>query len=185
MKLLHFIAKRTPLTSRHIPRQSCLCSLYAHRTCDRDIKTLNEAISLYREALALHPAPSPDRHGLLNNLAYALHCLYCDNGDIRTLNESISMSREGLMLCPALGPLRCAVLGILADALLSRFEESQEVEVLDEAISLRRELLVLRPLETDAGYILFNAFWCFWRSGKKLLGTTKILVKLRICGQSW
>ncbi|KAJ2929837.1 hypothetical protein H1R20_g7272, partial [Candolleomyces eurysporus] len=56
-----------------------LYSLYAHHS-DADRVLLEEAISLHREALALHPAPHIQHSISLDNLAKALLCQFKRNG---------------------------------------------------------------------------------------------------------
>jgi tetratricopeptide (TPR) repeat protein len=131
---------------------------------------LNEAISLHREALALQPAPHPDRFTSLNNLAVALRSQRDGGIQVGTLHEAISLHREALALRPAPHPDRPSSLNNLGDALQSLSVHEGGIGSLGEAISLYREALTLCPafhqvrsasLENLANALLFQ----FERSG--------------------
>ncbi|RXW19565.1 hypothetical protein EST38_g6295 [Candolleomyces aberdarensis] len=106
--------------------------------------TIEEAVSVQREALNLLPHPHPDRYALLSNLGSALKRLFEHNLCFAHIEEAISLHREALSLLPHSHPYRPCSLGDLGSALYMRFKEAGSVENLDEAISLRREALSYR-----------------------------------------
>jgi tetratricopeptide (TPR) repeat protein len=114
---------------------------------NRDIGTLDEAMSLHREALSLHPPMSPQRSVSLNYVGNALLALYECDGDIDTLNEALSLHREALALFAPVRGHRFHFLADLARALVTLFEQNGIVEVLDEAISAIREALAHCPVK--------------------------------------
>ena len=69
---------------------------------DKDSGTLDECVSLGREALALFPAPHPNRHLTLSVLAQAYQSQFEQGASeaVEALDEAISLAREGPLLCP-------------------------------------------------------------------------------------
>jgi hypothetical protein len=65
---------------------------------------LDEAVSLYREALGLLPPSHPSWSGLLNNLANSLNSRFGQSGQHEDLDKAISLHHEALGLLPALHP---------------------------------------------------------------------------------
>ena len=69
-----------------------------------DVRGLDEAISLQREALTLLPMLHPSQPGSLSNLANVLDTRFTETGVIADVNEAISLHREVLVLphgdCP-------------------------------------------------------------------------------------
>jgi tetratricopeptide (TPR) repeat protein len=106
---------------------------------------LDEAITLWRKALALRPAEHPGRASVCNNLAVALWTRYGVTGSSDLLDESIILQREALALHPAGHPLRAGLCGNLANTLRTCYEVTGNSDLLDESIILQREALALRP----------------------------------------
>ncbi|KAJ2936487.1 hypothetical protein H1R20_g605, partial [Candolleomyces eurysporus] len=107
---------------------------------------LEEAVSLYREVLKLHPWPHPDRSSSLHNLSTALLDRYRHTpGIIANLEEIISLYRDALELRPPPHPARSSSLNNLASALQDRHRSTGTMDDLEEAIFLYREALELRP----------------------------------------
>ena len=70
------------------------------------LKDLEEAISLHREALDLLLASHPRRSGSLNNLASASKTRFELSGHLEDLEEAISLHRGALESFPVLHPER-------------------------------------------------------------------------------
>jgi tetratricopeptide (TPR) repeat protein len=62
------------------------------------MRDLEEAISMYREALELRPSSHPDRLDSLHNLGDALSARHRRTGIMADLEEAISLHREALEL---------------------------------------------------------------------------------------
>jgi tetratricopeptide (TPR) repeat protein len=106
---------------------------------------LEEAISLYRQALLLRPSADEDRYLSLYGLSVALMEYYHRNTeDLRDLEEIISLSREALKLRQSRSG-RSDSLHNLAYMLRVRYQRCKAVVDLEEAITLDREGLDLRP----------------------------------------
>ena len=101
---------------------------------------LEEAISMFRELLFLHPAPHPNRSISLVGLAYSLRDRFRWTGSVTDLEEAISILRESLSLCPAPHPNRLSSLHSLASVLDDRFRNTDSMTDLEEAISLFRDV---------------------------------------------
>jgi tetratricopeptide (TPR) repeat protein len=119
-----------------------LISLFYH---DGVASTIEEAISMHREALSLRPHPHPDRHYSLGLLGNALDSLFKHSQRVADIEEAVSMHREALSLRPHPHPYRPNSLDGLENALDSLFGHNQRVADIDEAISMHREALSLRP----------------------------------------
>jgi tetratricopeptide (TPR) repeat protein len=109
------------------------------------LKDLNDAISLHRDALKLRPAPHSRRSTSLNNLAVGLIKRFSMSGRGEDLDEAISFYRDALELSPINHPDRHKALNNLAGALRTRFEQSGHLEDLDQAISIHRDVLEQLP----------------------------------------
>ncbi|KAJ7440548.1 hypothetical protein B0H11DRAFT_1933558 [Mycena galericulata] len=115
---------------------------------------INDAIHLYRDALACHsPGSHPGRGLALNNLATALYVQGMTQEDYKTLAECIQLYRDGLLAIPLSEPTRVRSLTNLADAVQKRVKGIEDTETLDEVIELQREATVL-CLPTDFGTCL-------------------------------
>jgi tetratricopeptide (TPR) repeat protein len=110
-----------------------------------DLDLLDEAIRLYREALALQRTGNPDRAGSCVILGTSLCARFQQAGDITLLDEAIELGREALALRPPGHPDRASTCGYLATSLHKRYGQTSDVALLDEAIELEREALALRP----------------------------------------
>ncbi|KAG1841930.1 hypothetical protein DFJ58DRAFT_916360 [Suillus subalutaceus] len=117
------------------PTHSCLAS---------STHELNEAISLYEEALCLRPVGHESRDYSLSHLGRALLSRFTQCGDVNDIIRAISFQREALTLCPPWNPNRDWVLNQLAIALNSRYNKLDVSEGLDESIDLLRDSLQLR-----------------------------------------
>jgi tetratricopeptide (TPR) repeat protein len=101
---------------------------------------LEEAISLYRQALLLEPPGDEGRWLSLHQLGVALREYYERTGDMSDLEEAISMYREAVKLRPD----RSVSLNNLAVSLKVRYWRTRGIADLEEAILLGREALELR-----------------------------------------
>ncbi|KAJ2913001.1 hypothetical protein MD484_g7425, partial [Candolleomyces efflorescens] len=109
-------------------------------------KDLEEAISLYRQALLLRPSANEDRFLSLYGLSVALmEYFHRFTQNLRDLDEIISLSREVLQLRQSRSG-RADSLHNLAYMLKDRYQRCEAVADLEEAITLDREGLDLRPL---------------------------------------
>ncbi|KAJ7720007.1 hypothetical protein DFH07DRAFT_784527 [Mycena maculata] len=110
-----------------------------------DAQDIDEAIQLYREALALHPFLHPNHAKSLNDLASTVCILFEQQGNAQDLDEAIQLYREVLTLYPSPHP-HCGIsLNNLATAVGSRFEQQGDAKDIEEAIQLHREAVALRP----------------------------------------
>jgi hypothetical protein len=82
------------------------------------IKDVDEAIALHREALGLRPAPHPNRSDSLNNLAAVLETRFDQTGQIEDVDEAIALHQEALRLRLAPHPNRSGSLHNLANVLI-------------------------------------------------------------------
>ncbi|KAG1771928.1 CHAT domain-containing protein [Suillus placidus] len=105
---------------------------------------LDEAISLYEEALRLRPgAPSVSR--------------FDERKDIDDITRAISLRREALTLSPPGHPRCDTMLSNLALALKTRYDKLDVSEDLNEAIDLYRESLRLMRLDHPERHVnLYN-----------------------------
>ncbi|KAG2340379.1 hypothetical protein BDR05DRAFT_889952, partial [Suillus weaverae] len=120
---------------------------------------LDEAISLYEEALCLYPRPfwHKPRDFLLDNLGGALVGRFNKRKDIDDITRAISLHREALTLRPLGQPHRNTTLSNLTLALKTRYNKSHVSEDLNEAIDLYRESLRLTQLDHPERHVtLFN-----------------------------
>ena len=106
---------------------------------------LDEAISLYRQALELQPPPHPNRSSSLSNLASVLRIRFEHEGHRIDLDEAISLNREVLNFYLPPHHDRGGSLYNLATALAIQFEAGGRKSDLDEAISLIRQAVDLQP----------------------------------------
>ncbi|KAJ2919869.1 hypothetical protein MD484_g564, partial [Candolleomyces efflorescens] len=107
--------------------------------------TLEESISVHREALSLRPHPHPDRHTSLNNLGNSLCLFFEQTQRVADIEEAISVYRKAIILCPYPHPSRPSTMYNLGNAFESLFTHTQRVADIEEAISVHREALSLSP----------------------------------------
>jgi tetratricopeptide (TPR) repeat protein len=118
---------------------------------------LEEAISLYRQALLLKPPGDEGRWLYLHQLGLALSEYHERTGDMSDLEEVISMYREALELQPSPRPARSLSLNNLAISLRDRYRRTRGIADLEEAILLDREGLELQPSPHPIRpYLLWN-----------------------------
>ncbi|KAJ6527473.1 hypothetical protein B0H19DRAFT_1243293 [Mycena capillaripes] len=115
-----------------------------------DMKDINEAIDLHREALGLHTPSHLDRGISLEKLGFALLTRFKEKEDMRDIDEAIDLYREALSLHSPPHPDRGSSLNDLATAILSRYKQQGDERDINEAIELNREALALcEPLDPD------------------------------------
>ncbi|KAG2751992.1 hypothetical protein P692DRAFT_20639422, partial [Suillus brevipes Sb2] len=78
---------------------------------------MDQAITLQREALALHPVGHTDRSKILNNLGNRLSTRFDHRGNAEDLDRAIALHREALALRPVGHSFRPSSLNNLADRL--------------------------------------------------------------------
>ncbi|KAJ7215907.1 CHAT domain-containing protein [Mycena pura] len=108
-----------------------------------DIRDINEAIDLHREALGLHTPSHLDRGVSLHKLGFALLTRFEEQEDMRDIDEAIDLYREALSLHSPPHPDRGSSLNDLATAILSRYKQQGDERDINEAIELNREALAL------------------------------------------
>ncbi|KAJ7478768.1 tetratricopeptide repeat-containing protein [Mycena galericulata] len=106
-----------------------------------DPKDIDEAITLYTEALDIHAAPHPLRGRSLNDLGNAIQTRFKQQGDPKDIDEAITLHRAALEICAAPHPDRGMSLNNLANAMQTRFEKWGNHRDIDEAITMHREAL--------------------------------------------
>jgi tetratricopeptide (TPR) repeat protein len=109
--------------------------------------TLEEAVGIYEQLLALRPPGHAQRRQTVSNLGDALYFFcYHHSHDKARADCCISMLREALHLCPPGHLLRDETLHNLARALFFvTFEFLGDQDALAESVVLSREALTLRP----------------------------------------
>lgn len=122
------------------------------------IEDVNKAVLLRREALALYPAPHPDRCTLISNLASSLFMRFCMCGYPQDLNEVVILYKEALDILPAPHANRSELPGNLADAFDARFNSTGELADLDEAVGFHREALTLQHADHPSRLRSLNKF---------------------------
>jgi hypothetical protein len=112
---------------------------------------LEEAISLYREALELRPCPRPVRSNLLNNLSISLHYMYKVTHVLSDLQEARTRREELLELYYTVGHKnRPGTLRGLADLLQMHFDVMGKEEDLSRIEVLREEADRLSDPHTES-----------------------------------
>ncbi|KAG0701481.1 hypothetical protein DFH29DRAFT_1069644 [Suillus ampliporus] len=104
------------------------------------LSDLDEAIELYRAALALRPPGHSDRSTCLDNLAISLRARFEQQGALSDLDEAIELHRAALTPYPPGHSLRSSSLDNLAIALQVRFERQSVSSDLGEAFRLYLQL---------------------------------------------
>ncbi|KAJ7512106.1 CHAT domain-containing protein [Mycena galericulata] len=95
-RLLNFIELLLPFARYPHPARASSLSNLANALFDLhgDLEDIEEAISLHREALELHPAPYADRARWFNSLAQCLESAYIHQKDERYLQQSMATFKE-------------------------------------------------------------------------------------------
>ena len=106
---------------------------------------LEEALSLYRDALELRPQGHPDRALSLGNIANCIQARASRLGALADLDEALALYRDTLELLPQWHPDRTVSLGGIASCLYDRFNLLGTPSDLDEALVFHRKTLELRP----------------------------------------
>jgi len=109
------------------------------------LRELDEALSIARQALDLQSPLHSLRSESINNLAAALRARFRQGGQHCDLNEAILLDKQALELRSSPHPLRSESLNNLGVDLWERFIQSGQQSDLNEAISLYRQALELRP----------------------------------------
>ena len=87
------------------PLDSLASSLDTKFRYTGQLEDLDEAISLYREALELKPIPHPERWTFLNNLGNSLPRRFDQTGHFVDIEEAISLHREAVGCFPPIIPI--------------------------------------------------------------------------------
>ena len=109
------------------------------------VKDLDEAITGYRQALALQPHGHPNHSLFLSNRGYALSTRFEQLGRTEDLEEAITCHRQALALLPHGYPNHSDSLNNLAMAVFTRFKLLGQMEDLEEAITGYHQALALQP----------------------------------------
>ena len=121
----------------------------------RDAKDLS-ASDLYRQAVELTPAASPDMPGYLNNLGNGLRNRYERAGKLEDLEEAVGVYRQAVKLAPADSPDMPGYLNNLGTGLSGRYERAGRPEDLEEAIGVYRRAVKLTPADSPDLRIYLN-----------------------------
>ena len=108
-----------------------------------DIEDLNEAISAFREAIAVAPSDHEKAVNYLHNLAIALRLRFASTGAKDDVNEAIQLHYQSLRLPVATSnpAVRAIILVDLGIAFMMRYSQCQESEDLSNAIRYTQEAL--------------------------------------------
>jgi CHAT domain/Tetratricopeptide repeat len=106
---------------------------------------LDQAVTLFRAALAATPQDHPDRVGRLNNLGNALRTLFDRTGDQDTLVEAVQLGRDAVAAIPQNHPHRAMCLSNVGATLRILFEWTGDQDTLMEAVQLGRDAVAATP----------------------------------------
>ncbi|KAG6331876.1 hypothetical protein ID866_7213 [Astraeus odoratus] len=120
--------------------------MYDRYSAQGALEDLEEAISLYQQALDLCPVGHINRSLSLFNLACCIHSRHRAQGALVDLEHAFSLNQQLLELHPVGHPKRGSVIISLATCMVSRYESQGAIEDLEEAISLRQQALELHPV---------------------------------------
>ncbi|MEU4510461.1 hypothetical protein AB0G05_13250 [Nonomuraea wenchangensis] len=114
-----------------------------HRTylATGDLTLLDQAVELFRSAVADAPADDPRLAVYLSNLAVGLSDRYERTGLERDLDEAIETGWKALRSTPSDSPDRITYLGNLGVFLSDRYDRSGDLHDLDTALDLLTESL--------------------------------------------
>ncbi|KAJ7627788.1 hypothetical protein DFH06DRAFT_942128, partial [Mycena polygramma] len=144
---------------RSISRGKCITSL-ADTLTERfkqsnEPPDIDEAIRLYRDALARHVESDSTRGLTLLDLANALYEQCMLEEDPKKLDQCIEMYRAGLPLISPTDPTRSRSLFNLAGAIRKQSAENLDRSYVDKATRLYKEALATCP-QPDFGICLEN-----------------------------
>ncbi len=109
------------------------------------LKDLEHALHLLRQAVQLTPSDSPDRATRLNNLSISLVTQYFRTGMLADLEEAVRVSNEAVQLAPSDSSELFRYLGNLGTFLGNRYLRTGALADLDEAIRSWQQAQVLTP----------------------------------------
>ncbi|KAI0917787.1 hypothetical protein AcV7_007105 [Taiwanofungus camphoratus] len=114
-------------------RRARACFLH----CDQPDQ-LDEAISLYREAVTFLPVRHPDRPSLLNDLAMALSSRFSDNRQPSDLEDAVKLYQEALRHYPTFHRSYANISENLAVDLMKMYRTTRMPDHLDSAMDAFR-----------------------------------------------
>ncbi|KAJ6511652.1 hypothetical protein DFH09DRAFT_1333790 [Mycena vulgaris] len=143
------------LSNRQSPLTDLADALTERFTQSKDPQDIDDAIQLYREALACYHPSGAGRGIAVNNLAAALYEKGLLQG-FQNFDECIRLYREGLLGISLSHPTRARALTNLAKAIQTQFEKidnlnTDDMKIVDEIIQLQAEATALclpQDLET-------------------------------------
>ncbi|KAF8552776.1 hypothetical protein OG21DRAFT_1415461, partial [Imleria badia] len=109
------------------------------------LSDLEDAISVFRDAVDLTPHGHPDKPGHLNNLANCLRARFERIGELRDLDDAILRYRDAVDLTPHGHPHKPGHLCSLGNSFKARFRRLGELGDLDGAVSMLRDAVDLTP----------------------------------------
>jgi hypothetical protein len=112
---------------------------------DSDIRSLNNAIELFGQALVAAPADHPDRVPILVNLAQALRLRFEARDDPADLDVEVTCWQEISRRTPDDAPARAWRLANLANAHRRRFSRRLDPHDIDEAIRVGEIVAAITP----------------------------------------
>ncbi|MEU8147921.1 hypothetical protein [Nonomuraea sp. NPDC048901] len=130
-----------------------------HRTylATGDLTLLDQAVELFRSAVAEAPADDPRRAAYLSNLAVGLSDRYERTGTERDLDETIETGWKAVRSTPSESPDRITYLGNLGVFLSDRYDRSGDLYDLDTAFDLLTESLeYMEPGSSDTARAYSN-----------------------------
>ncbi|KAG2344813.1 TPR-like protein, partial [Suillus weaverae] len=113
---------------------------------DNDLQDIDATISLFREALALHPERHPDHLLSLYNLTEALNWRHNKKNTAVDIREAAQLYHELLTMCPGGTCLRSIASGENGVDYVIGGCNNLPIDASDEGIHLRRVVLELCPL---------------------------------------
>ncbi|KAJ7731070.1 tetratricopeptide repeat-containing protein [Mycena metata] len=120
-------------------------------------KDIEDAIVLFREAVALSTQSHPNRDSFLHNLGTAVKSRFERRGDRKDMDEAIELLNQALVFRASPHPDRDKSLDTLALVVSERFKQHRDLKDIDQAVELFEELLtVYAPPHPDHARILIN-----------------------------
>lgn len=106
---------------------------------------LDQAVALFRAALAATPEDHPDRSAHLNQFADALYMLFERRREPAVLREAVGAVRQAIAATPDGHPDSTVLQQNLVIALRVEFEHTGRLEVLVEAVNAMRQSVMATP----------------------------------------